>query len=114
MVRKTTKAVVPTQIEMQQAKVAEKAAKKARRKQMEENSEDLRIKLSELIREEIPQIKKDLAEMTPKERVDAVAKLAPYVLPKLIQKPVDDGPDDEEKDELRELAGRTMDGPFAN
>lgn len=114
MVRKTTKAVVPTQIEMQQAKVAEKAAKKARRKQMEENSEDLRIKLSELIREEIPQIKKDLAEMTPKERVDAVAKLAPYVLPKLIQKPVDDGPDDEEKDELRELAGRTMDGPLAN
>lgn len=114
MPRKTTKAVVPTQIEMQQAKVAEKAAKKARRKQMEENSEDLRIKLTELIREEIPQIKKDLADMTPKERVDAVAKLAPYVLPKLIQKPVEDGPDDEEKDELRELAGRTTDTNLAN
>lgn len=114
MVRKIVKAVVPTQIEMQQAKVAEKAAKKARRKQMEENSEDLRIKLTELIREEIPQIKKDLADMTPKERVDAVAKLAPYVLPKLVQKPVDDGPDDEDKDELKELAGRTMDGPLTN
>ena len=114
MVRKIVKAVVPTQIEMQQAKVAEKAAKKARRKQMEENSEDLRIKLTELIREEIPQIKKDLAEMTPKERVDALAKLAPYVLPKLVQKPVEDGPDDEEKDELRELAGRTADSSLTN
>lgn len=109
MPRKIVKAVVPTQLEMQQAKVAEKAAKKARRRQMEENSEDLRIKLTELIREELPQIKKDLAEMSPKERVDAVAKLAPYVLPKLIQKPVGEDQDVEEKDELKELAGRTSD-----
>lgn len=109
MPRKIVKAVVPTQLEMQQAKVAEKAAKKARRRQMEENSEDLRIKLTELIREELPQIKKDLAEMSPKERVDAVAKLAPYVLPKLIQKPVGEDLDVEEKDELKELAGRTSD-----
>ena len=114
MVRKIVKAVVPTQIEMQQAKVAEKAAKKARRKQMEENSEDLRIKLTELIREEIPQIKKDLAEMTPKERVDALAKLAPYVLPKLIQKPVNDGPEEEEEDELKKLAGQNSDSALAN
>ena len=114
MVRKIIKAVVPTQIEMQQAKVAEKAAKKARRKQMEENSEDLRIKLTELIREEIPQIKKDLAEMTAKDRCDTIAKLAPYVLPKLIQKPVNEGPEEEEKDELKELAGRTADTTLAN
>ena len=114
MVRKIIKAVVPTQIEMQQAKVAEKAAKKARRKQMEENSEDLRIKLTELIREEIPQIKKDLAEMTAKDRCDTIAKLAPYVLPKLIQKPVNEGPEEEEKDELKELAGRTSDTTLAN
>lgn len=114
MVRKIVKAVVPTQIEMQQAKVAEKAAKKARRKQMEENSEDLRIKLTELIREEIPQIKKDLAEMTAKDRCDTIAKLAPYVLPKLIQKPVNEGPEEEEKDELRELASRTTDTNLAN
>ena len=99
---------------MQQAKVAEKAAKKARRKQMEENSEDLRIKLTELIREEIPQIKKDLAEMTAKDRCDTIAKLAPYVLPKLIQKRVNEGPEEEEKDELRELAGRTTDTNLAN
>lgn len=114
MPRKNVKAIVPTQIEMQQAKVAEKAAKKARRKQMEENSEDLRIKLTELIREEIPQIKKDLAEMTAKDRCDTIAKLAPYVLPKLIQKPVNEGPEEEEKDELRELAGRTTDTNLAN
>lgn len=105
---------MPTQIEMQQAKVAEKAAKKARRKQMEENSEDLRIKLTELIREEIPQIKKDLAVMTAKDRCDTIAKLAPYVLPKLIQKPVNEGPEEEEKDELRELASRTTDTNLAN
>ncbi len=114
MPRKIIKAVVPTQIEMQQAKVAEKAAKKARRKQMEENSEDLRIKLTELIREELPQIKKDLADMSAKDRCDTIAKLAPYVLPKLIQKPVNEGPEEEEKDELRELAGRTTDTALAN
>lgn len=109
MPRKIVKAIVPTQIEMQQAKVAEKAAKKARRKMMEENSEDLRIKLTELIREELPQIKKDLSEMSAKDRCDTIAKLAPYVLPKLIQKPVNDGPEEEEKDELKELASRTSD-----
>ena len=81
---------------------------------MEENSEDLRIKLTELIREEIPQIKKDLAEMTAKDRCDTIAKLAPYVLPKLIQKPVNEGPEEEEKDELKELAGRTADTTLAN
>lgn len=109
MVRKIVKAVVPTQIEMQQAKVAANAAKKARRKQMEENSEDLRIKLTELIREELPQIKQDLASMTAKDRCDTIAKLAPYVLPKLIQKPVGEDTDVEEKDELKELASRTTD-----
>lgn len=114
MPRKIVKAVVPTQIEMQQAKVAEKAAKKARRKMMEENSEDLRIKLTELIREELPQIKKDLESMTAKDRCDTIAKLAPYVLPKLIQKPVNEGADEEEKDELKELASRTTDAPLAN
>lgn len=114
MPRKIIKAVVPTQIEMQQAKVAEKAAKKARRKQMEENSEDLRIKLTELIREEIPQIKKDLAAMSAKDRCDTIAKLAPYVLPKLIQKPVNEGPEEEEKDELRELASQTTEPALSN
>lgn len=114
MPRKIVKAIVPTQIEMQQAKVAEKAAKKARRKQMEDSSEDLRIKLTELIREEIPQIKKDLESMTAKDRCDTIAKLAPYVLPKLIQKPVNDGPEEEEKDELRELASRNTDSALAN
>lgn len=99
---------------MQQAKVAEKAAKKARRKQMEDSSEDLRIKLTELIREELPQIKKDLASMTAKDRCDTIAKLAPYVLPKLIQKPVNDGPEEEEKDELKELANRTTGEGYTN
>lgn len=107
MPRKFVKATVPTQIELQQAKVAEKAAKKARRKQMEENSEDLRIKLTELIREELPQIKQDLASMTAKDRCDTIAKLAPYVLPKLIQKPVGEEPEEPEANELTELATRT-------
>jgi hypothetical protein len=107
MPRKATKAVVPTQIQMQQAKVAEKAAKKARRKQAEEGSEELRIKLTELIRKQLPQIEKDLAEMTAKERCDTIAKLAPYVLPKLIQKPMGEETDDVETNELAELANRT-------
>ena len=107
MPRKTTKAVVPTQIQMQQAKVAEKAAKKARRKQAEEGSEELRIKLTELIRKQLPQIEKDLAEMTAKERCDTIAKLAPYVLPKLIQKPMGEETDDVDTNELAELANRT-------
>ena len=114
MPRKTTKAVVPTQIEMQQAKVAEKAAKKARRRQAEEGAEELRIKLTELIKKQVPQIEKDLSEMTAKERCDTIAKLAPYVLPKLVQMPVNDGPDDEEKDELKELASRTTETAYAN
>lgn len=107
MPRKATKAVVPTQIQMQQAKVAEKAAKKARRKQAEEGSEELRIKLTELIRKQLPQIEKDLAEMTAKERCDTIAKLAPYVLPKLIQKPMGEETDDVDTNELAELANRT-------
>jgi len=107
MPRKATKAVVPTQIQMQQAKVAEKAAKKARRKQAEEGSEELRIKLTELIRKQLPQIEKDLAEMSAKERCDTIAKLAPYVLPKLIQKPMGEETDDVETNELAELANRT-------
>ena len=107
MPRKATKAVVPTQIQMQQAKVAEKAAKKARRKQAEEGSEELRIKLTELIRKQLPQIEKDLAEMTAKERCDTIAKLAPYVLPKLIQKPMGEEADDVDTNELAELANRT-------
>lgn len=107
MPRKATKAVVPTQIELQQAKVAEKAAKKARRKQAEEGSEELRIKLTELIRKQIPQIEKDLANMTAKERCDTIAKLAPYVLPKLIQTPLPSDSDEPETNELTELANRT-------
>ena len=114
MARKATRPVVPTQIELQQAKVAEKAAKKARRKQMEENSEDLRIKLTELIREELPQIKRDLEEMSAKDRCDTIAKLAPYVLPKLIQKPVAEEPDEPETNELTELATRTTGGIMQN
>jgi hypothetical protein len=92
---------------MQQAKVAEKAAKKARRKQAEEGSEELRIKLTELIRKQLPQNEKDLAEMSAKERCDTIAKLAPYVLPKLIQKPMGEETDDVETNELAELANRT-------
>lgn len=114
MPRKNVKAVVPTQIEMQKAKVAEKAAKKARRKQAEEGSEELRIKLTELIKKQIPQIEKDLKDMTAKERCDTIAKLAPYVLPKLIQKPEADGPDDVEVDELQELANRTTGSQIMN
>jgi len=107
MPRKATKVIVPTQIQMQQAKVAEKAAKKARRKLADEGSEELRIKLTELIKKQLPQIEKDLMEMTAKERCDTIAKLAPYVMPKLMQAPVGDSADEDEKDELQELANRT-------
>ena len=107
MPRKATKVIVPTQIQMQQAKVAEKAAKKARKKQVEESSDELRIKLTELIHKQIPQIEKDLAEMTAKERCDTIAKLAPYVLPKLADKRTGEELNEPETDELTELANST-------
>ena len=110
MPRKSTK---PTNIEQQQLKVAEKAAKKARRAQAEEGAEELRIKLTELIKKQVPQIEKDLESMTAKERCDTIAKLAPYVLPKLIGSP--NSPDNEEVevDELTELANRTTGAPLS-
>lgn len=110
MPRKSTK---PTNIEQQQSKVAEKAAKKARRAQAEEGAEELRIKLTELIKKQVPQIEKDLESMTAKERCDTIAKLAPYVLPKLIGSP--NSPDNEEAevDELTELANRTTGAPLS-
>lgn len=115
MPRKITKPVVPTQLEMQQMKVAEKAAKKARRQQAEEGAEELRIKLTELIKKQIPQIEEDLRDMTAKERCDTIAKLAPYVLPKLIGAPQSgDIDDDENKDELAQLASRTLGNELSN
>ena len=107
MTRKTTKIIAPSHIELQQAKIAEKAAKKARRKQAEEGSEELRIKLTELIRKQIPQIEKDLSDMAPKERCDTIAKLAPYVLPRLVGQPVSNDTEESDTDELAELASRT-------
>lgn len=104
MPRKSTK---PTTLEQQQMKVAEKAAKKARRKVAEEGAEELRIKLTELIRKEIPQIEEDLQKMTPKERCDTIAKLAPYVLPKLVDTGRNNDAEEPEVDELSELATRT-------
>ena len=108
-----TRAIVPTQIEMQQAKVAEKAAKKARRKQAEEGSEELRIKITDLIKKQIPQIEKDLADMTAKERCDVIAKLAPYAVPRLIGQAASSDSEEPETDELAELASRTT-GPLQN
>ena len=52
--------------------------------------------------------------MTAKDRCDTIAKLAPYVLPKLIQKPVADEPDEPETNELEELASRTTGAPLQN
>lgn len=92
-------------------KVAEKAAKKARRQQAEESREDLQIKLTELIKKQLPEMEKDLKSMTPKERCDTIAKLAPYVLPKLVGAAISADPDEVEVDELTELANRT--GSFA-
>lgn len=107
MPRKATKVVIPTQIEKQQAKVAEHAAKKARKKQVEESSEELRIKLTDLIHKQLPQIERDLADMTAKERCDTIAKLAPYVLPRLSDKRTGEEAAEQETDELSELATRT-------
>ena len=104
MPRKSTK---PSNIEQQQIKVAEKAAKKARRAQAEEGAEELRIKLTELIKKQVPQIEEDLKAMTAKERCDTIAKLAPYVLPKLIGSPNAADSEEVEVDELTELANRT-------
>lgn len=113
MPRKLPTKAEPTQIQQQQMKVAEKAAKKARRAQAEEGAEELRIKLTDLIKKQVPQIEKDLESMTAKERCDTIAKLAPYVLPKLVGAPQlgDDG--DEEQDELSALATRTSDKPLS-
>lgn len=105
---------MPTQLELQQKKVEEKAAKKARRKQAEEGSEELRIKLTELIKKQIPQIEKDLRDMTAKERCDTIAKLAPYVLPKLVGSATSSDTDEVETDELTELANRTSGATLQN
>ena len=106
-VKKTTRSAEPTLLQKQQMKVAEKAAKKARRAQAEESREDLQIKLTELIKKQIPQIEKDLEKMTAKERCDTIAKLAPYVLPKLVgAAPVSEA-EEAEVDELTELTNRT-------
>lgn len=107
MPKRIVKATEPTQIQKQQMKVAEKAAKKARRAQAEEGAEELRIKLTELIKKQVPQIEKDLQDMTAKERCDTIAKLAPYVLPKLVGAPQIGDLDETETDELSELARRT-------
>ncbi len=104
MPRKSTK---PTTLQLQQIKVNEKAAKKARRAQADESREELQIKLTELIKKQIPEIEKDLKAMTPKERCDTIAKLAPYVLPKLIGSPNAADSEEVEVDELTELANRT-------
>jgi len=114
MPRKNIKKIVPTQIEMQQAKIAEKAAKKARRKQAEEGSEELRIKLTELIKKQIPQIEQDLSDMTPKERCDTIAKLAPYVLPRLMGQAVSNDVDEPDTDELSVLANTTSPDMLTN
>ena len=113
MPRKSTKPVEPTQIQKQQMKVAEKAARKARRAQAEEGAEELRIKLTELIKKQVPQIEEDLKAMTAKERCDTIAKLAPYVLPKLIGSPNSPDTDEVEVDELTELANRTSGAPLS-
>ncbi len=107
MPRKATKAIQPKEIQQQQLKQAEKAAKKARRQQAEESREDLQIKLTELIKKQLPEIEKDLKSMTPKERCDTIAKLAPYVLPKLVGAAPTADIEEGEVDELTELANRT-------
>lgn len=104
MPRKQTRAIVPSQIELQQAKVAEKAAKKARRKLIEESREEVQLKLTELIKKKLPDIEKDLDAMTPKQRCDTIAALAPYVLPKMMQTPAITEETEAETDELSELA----------
>ena len=114
MPRKATKSVSLSVIEKQQAKVAEKAAKKARRKQAEEGSEELRIKLTELIKKQIPQIEQDLSDMTPKERCDTIAKLAPYVLPRLMGQAVSNDADEPDTDELSVLANTTSADTLTN
>lgn len=110
MPRKSTK---PTTLQLQQIKVNEKAAKKARRAQADESREELQIKLTELIKKQIPEIEKDLKAMTPKERCDTIAKLAPYVLPKLIGSPQNNDTEEAEVDELTELANRTSGVPLS-
>lgn len=113
MPRKSTVKPAETNIQKQQMKVAEKAAKKARRAQAEEGAEELRIKLTELIKKQVPQIEKDLKDMTAKERCDTIAKLAPYVLPKLVGAPQLGDDEAVETDELSEMASRTTGAPVS-
>lgn len=114
MPRKIIKPVEPKALEKQQQKVAEKAAKKARRAQSEESREDLQIKLTELIKKQLPKMEKDLENMTAKERCDTIAKLAPYVLPKLVAAPTVSEMEEAEVDELSELAARKSDVPMVS
>lgn len=114
MPKKIVKLEKPSVIQQQQMKVAEKAVKKARRAQAEEGAEELRIKLTELIKKQVPQIEEDLKAMTPKERCDTISKLAPYVLPKLVGSPNAIEGEEVEVDELTELATRTTGSIPAN
>ncbi len=46
-------------------------------------TKDLRNQLKELIRKEIEQLPEQLKEMEPKERLDILLKLMPFILPKV-------------------------------
>lgn len=45
---------------------------------------EMRAIISDIIKGNINKVKDDLKEMTPKERVDAIAKLLPYVVPRMV------------------------------
>lgn len=46
---------------------------------------EIREMISEIVRGNIGQVKEDLKAMKPKDRVDAIAKLLPYIVPKMME-----------------------------
>lgn len=80
-----------------------------KRRDAEEKSEHLRVKVTALLEKSLSEIESDLAEMSPKERWDTLSKLAPYAMRKLqpadtnIRKPADD-----DEDELTRMAKKVV------
>lgn len=46
---------------------------------------EIRSMIAEIVKGNIGQVKEDLKAMKPKDRVDAIAKLLPYIVPKMME-----------------------------
>ena len=76
-------------IELQRFRVKHKLSKGRPKGPVNHNTRFIREALKEIIIDNIPQIKYDLGELETIERIDAIIKLAKYVLPQMKQETKD-------------------------